>query len=168
VRSGEGFEAAELPWFLTLHWGWLLVAEGAAAMLRQHFNWNRWASVDILLLWSFLQVGWLSRVDQRSNAIYWYVTDLLLGYGATSGVVRERFPTLAIVFSVAAAVITIASLFHFRREMQRYFKDTDDIDLYISPGMTFFFNTLYFQSRFCEVARVRSSDPCKTLRMSEK
>jgi hypothetical protein len=158
VRSGQEFEAAELPWFLTLHWGWLVLAEGAAAALRIRYEWTRRASLDILLLWSFLQVGWLSRVDQRSNAVYWYVGDLILGYAAASAAIQERFPALAAVLPLAVAVITIASLFHFRREMQRYFKDTDDIDLHIGAGMTFYFNTLYLQSRFCEVARLRRAE----------
>jgi hypothetical protein len=158
VRGGEEFEAAELPWFLTLHWGWLLAAEAAEKILRVHFHWTSWASLNVYILWSFLQAGWLSRVDQRSTAIYWYVVDLVLGYAATSGVIRGRFPAVPDVLALAVAVTTITGLFHLRRDMTRYFKDTDDVDLHLGGWMTYFFNTLYFQYQFCEVARLRNSD----------
>jgi hypothetical protein len=155
VRSGDEFEAADLPWFLSLHWAWLVAAEVAEGFLRLHFQWTHWPTLDVVFLWSFLQAGWLSRVDQRSNAIYWYVGDLALGYVSRFGVVENRFPALDGILTLAVAVIAFVSLFHLRRDMERYFKDTDDIDLKLSPGMIFFFNTLYFQSQFGEVARIR-------------
>jgi hypothetical protein len=161
VKGGEEFEAAELPWFLTLHWAWLLVAEGVALALRIRFEWTRWPSVDVLLMWSFLQAGWLSRVDQRSTTLYWYVADLVLGYAAASETVRDKFPALVLMLPIAIAVITVVGLFHFRRDMERYFKCTDDLDLHLSPWMIFSFNTLYFQYKFGEVSRLRLANPLR-------
>ena len=157
MKDGDGFEAAELPWFLTPHWGWLLVAELAGAAIRIHFNWHQFPSLDVLLVWSFLQAGWLSRVDQRSTTVYWYLADLVLWYLRRSVAAQEQFPAVGVVLALAIAVIAIVSLFHFRRDMERYFKDTDDFDLNLSGGMIWFFNTLYFQDQFRRVADLRRS-----------
>jgi hypothetical protein len=145
VKSGEGFEAVDLPWFLTLHWAWLPIAEVVVFALRIQFRWMLWPSLDILLLWSFLQAGWLSRVDQRSIAIYWYVGDLALYYASTSGFIQDNLPYLGVVLELTIAVIGIVSLFHFRQDMERYFKDTDDIDLNMSPWTIFFFTPYIFR-----------------------
>lgn len=158
MKSGEGFEATDLPWFLTLHWAWLPIAETVVFALRIHFHWTRWPSLDILLLWSFLQAGWLSHVDQRSAAIYWYVGDLALYYAYTSWFIQHDLPNVGVVLALTVAVIGFVSLFHFRRDMERYFKDTDDIDLNLSSGMIFFFNTLYFQAQFRRVSKLRCAD----------
>lgn len=158
MRGGEDFEAAELPWILTVHWAWFLVAEGAEAVVRAHFHWDRWPLLNVLLLLSLAQAGWLTHVDQRSTALYWYVGDLVLLYACHSQTFQDRFPALTVLVTLAVAVIAFVSLFHFRRDMERYFKDTDDLDLNLSPGMIFFFNTLYFQSQFRWVSRFRSSD----------
>jgi hypothetical protein len=157
VKSGEDFEAAEPPWFLTLHWAWLLVAEAVAYALRARYSWERLPSLDVLLFWSFLQAGWLSRVDQRSNTIYWYLGDFILGCATASRVVERGIPTVAVLLRLTVAVIAIVSLFHFRREMKRYFEDTDDIDLDLSPWMTFQFSTLYFQYKFRKISKLRKT-----------
>ena len=113
-------------------------------------------------MWSFLQAGWLSRVDQRSTAIYWYVADLALGYTATSETVQHKFPTLAALLLASIWVITLAGLFHLRRDMERYFKSTDDLDLHLSGWNIYLFSTLYFQSKFREVAAYRRDNPLRT------
>jgi hypothetical protein len=166
VRGGEEFEAAELPWFLTLHWAWLPILEGVAVFVRLHFNWTRWPSLDVLVLWSFLQAGWLSRVDQRSTTIYWYAADLALSYAVTSRTFHDRFPTLALFLPLAVAVVTIVGLFHLRRDMQRYFKDTDGIDLHLSGWMIYLYNTLYFQYKFREVSEYRRATPLRITPMT--
>lgn len=155
MKSGEEFEAVDLPWFLTMPWGWLLAAEIVGQSLRAYFQWTSWPYLNIYFLWSLLQAGWLSRVDQRSTTVYWYLGDLVLGYAATSGTVQDKFPALAIMLPLAIAVVTILGLFHFRRDMTRYFKSTDDLDLNLSGWMVYFFNSLYFQYKFGEVASFR-------------
>lgn len=158
MKSGEEFEAADLPWFLTLHWGWLLVGSMVLSVLGTRFHWTYAFWVDAGLVWSFLQAGWLMRMDQRSTAFYWYVGDYLLVCVGKSGVVHDRFPEFTeVALPVIATVIAIASLFHFRRDMMRYFKDTDDIDLKLSGWMTYFFSTPYFQYKFREVAQLQRS-----------
>lgn len=138
--------------------GWLLAAETALSTLRGHFGGASWVSLDVYLLWSFLQAGWLSRVDQRSTTIYWYLADLLLGYVAASKMLEEKSPAMVVVLGLAVAAVAITGLFYLSRDMRRYFKSTDDLDLYMSGWMIWFFNTLYFQYKFGEVSRLRRAE----------
>jgi hypothetical protein len=158
MRSGEEFEATELPWYLTLHWIWLAIAEFVEFAIRTRYGWTRWPFLDVILLWSILQAGWLSRVDQRSTTIYWYAGDMVLLVASTSGIIQNKLPALAGLLGSAVAVLAIIGIFHFRRDMKRYFSDTDNIDWDLNPWMIFLFNTLYFQCLFGEISKLRISD----------
>jgi hypothetical protein len=57
--------------------------------------------------------------------------------------------------TILAVAISIAGIFVFRSEMQRYFNDVDDVGLRLSAWLSLFLNTLYFQYHFHEIAEFK-------------
>ena len=149
---------AEIFPFLTLHWGWLLAATVVIHLLQVSFHWRQDTAVDVfvVVLWSLVQAGWLKSADMRSKAIYWYVAIVVLNLVSLALNNAVRMPNgVDVVLAITTAAVSIASSFVFRSEMQRYFNDTDDVGLKLSPWMTLFFSTLYFQYHFHKIAKLK-------------
>jgi hypothetical protein len=146
----EPGQVPAIPQILTIHRAWLLLAEMAASLVFHHGDDS---SVYVLGIWSLFQAGWLRRVDARSTAIYWY--------SALSGgwFLLELLAHLSVgmngLWSVAFVAIWVAGIFIFRRDMQRYFNTADNVGLGLSPWMTLFFNTFYFQYHFHDIAEFK-------------
>jgi hypothetical protein len=154
-----------LPWFLKLHWGWLLLAGFVQTLMGVGYPSVGSPYVDILFLWPLVQAGWLWKVDRRCTAIYWYGASLALLF-APSGWIPEgghkflpvsRFvniPTVAGAVVMAGLFVWIGSLFVLRRDMQRHFSRAYGIALQMGLLKTFAFNTYYFQYKFNEIDRL--------------
>jgi hypothetical protein len=154
----------DLPAFLSMHWGWLLAASIVEEFVRTYFHWQRFSFLNIVVIWSFLQAGWLLQVDRTSKALYWYAADLM--FNVVDVFVPDHFwplhfightasIILGVIWMVAEASIGIAGIFVFRHEMQRYFNDKDNVGLSLSGWMTFFFSTLYFQYHFHDISEFK-------------
>jgi hypothetical protein len=151
----------ELPLLLTLHWGWLLAASIVVEVLQVSFHWRQDTAaiveVFVIVLWSLVQAGWLKSADMRSKAIYWNVAIVVLNLVSLALDHSVRVPDgVDATLGIATAAFSITSIFVFRSEMQRYFNDTDDVGLKLSPWMTLFFSTLYFQYHFHKIAEFKT------------
>jgi hypothetical protein len=155
VKSGERFEATDLPWFFTLSWGWLIVASVIDQVLHKLIHWQPLLCVSIPEIWSFVQAGWLIKVDRRSQAIYWFAAEFILGLLYTFVPLLHRAHVGLIIFVILGASVLIAGRFVFRRDMLRYFNEVDETGLTLSPWMTLFFGMIYFQYHFNEIAEFK-------------
>jgi hypothetical protein len=144
----------ELPPWLTFHWGWLFAASIVEQALR--FHWHKETGVIVVVLWPLVQASWLKTADMRSKAIYWNVAIVVLNLVNWTLDNTVRLPdNIDTGLGIATAAASIGSIFVFRSEMQRYFNDIDDVDLRLSPWMTLFFSTLYFQYQFHDIAEFK-------------
>ncbi|NYF80302.1 hypothetical protein [Granulicella arctica] len=149
-----------LPAVLSLHWGWLLIATIVEQALWGHFHREPWSLFNVVDAWSFIQAGWLRSVDKRSTALYWYIGASLMAFliwAFTRG--GKLSSAVDAGVSIAFFGIVFAGVFVFRRDMQRYFNEKDNVGLHLSPWMTLFFSTLYFQYHFHDIAQFKSRHP---------
>ncbi len=153
--------AVQIPKYLSIHWVWLLVALAIEELVQYRLPWDWLSYLKPLLVWSFVQAGWLARVDRRSRALLWYVASLLVGqlswffFGSHPATLPSPHSPLflpIVIWLVVDLGVGIAGTFVFRFEMQRFFRERDVPDMQLGLGMTFFFNTLYFQRYFHDIA----------------
>ena len=166
MNAQGGANTPDLPGYLCVSWGWLFVASLAEQALQSYFHWHRFSGVNILLLWGFLQAGWLLRVDRKSKAIYWYAANAIF-YLASSAILGNIWPphdkaavSVNVAWALAGMGLRTVGVFVFRREMMRYF-NSKSVGLDLSAWMTFFFSTLYFQYHFNDISEHRGPDPLR-------
>lgn len=149
-----------IPQILQIDWFWLLLAEILEQFLLYKFHIENYGLLDVILIWSFLQAGWLWRVDARSKAIYWYgataVLSLIVYIFARFSLLPEAVDTS---IGIADTVLSIASIFIFRRDMVRYFNTIDNVGLALTWPMTLLFSVLYFQYHFHDIAAYKLRNP---------
>jgi hypothetical protein len=148
-------EPTSIPWFLTISWGWLIVASVIDQVLHKLLHWQPLSCVNVLELWSIVQAAWLIKVDRRSLAIYWFAAGYILGLLYTFVPLLHRAHVGLIIFVILGVSVLIAGRFVFRRDMLRYFNEVDETGLTLSPWMTLFFGTIYFQYHFNEIAEFK-------------
>ena len=138
-----------------LHWGLLLVIGIFTCGL-------------FLLVWDIVQAVWMRRVNPRSNALFYYIGGDVLYFGGTfirmmflaAGTYRHN-PYLAMgisgIIGIVTFVLFILGRFDMRSSLEEHYNGAEPIGLTLSPVMTFFFGSLYFQyhmSRINEMKRM--------------
>ena len=152
-----------IPPYLSFHWGWLLLLTAVEEALQTTFHWNWLGWIDAIAVWGFVQAYWLLMVDRRSRALFWYVAAALLGALTPLGGMRGSFPggrasvTISVAFVLIEVGISIAGTFVFRYEMQRFFRERGNPGIRLGPWMTLFFNVLYFQYYFHDIAEAQTA-----------
>jgi hypothetical protein len=161
-----GFKPRELPAALRVDWFWLIVADIVEEILRSKFHWDRWFDlVNFFIVWSLVQAYLLFRLDSRSTALYWYLGAYVLGLVESFADSRVHVSTFfSAAFGVISIGVGIGGVFVFRRDMERYFNEVDGAGLKLSPRMTLFFSTIYFQYHFHEIAKFKIRHPEESLR----
>jgi len=111
---------------------------------------------------SLVQAVWLKRADPSSMALYWYLAAFLLQLTVYVMGLAKVMPSASNALGPVALVFWIVGIFVFRREMIRYFNKKDDVGLGLTIPMALFFNTLYFQYHFNEIAAFKRRHPEST------
>lgn len=118
-----------------------------------------------LLVWAFVQAVWMRKVNQRSNAVFYYIAYVVIGFGggllrfglmAASGFQNHWWGLGGSMWLVTFIVIELGH-FDLRRSMEEHFNGPEPMGLILSPVITFFFAPLYFQyhmSRINELKRI--------------
>jgi multisubunit Na+/H+ antiporter MnhE subunit len=63
--------------------------------------------------------------------------------------------TLTVVWVILTIGVSIGGVFVFRYEMERLFRERDNPGMRLSLWMTLFFNILYFQYYFHDIAKAQ-------------
>jgi hypothetical protein len=161
----------KLPWFLRLHWGWLVAAAILQTFLSAAYpRWLYYPVVDLMFWWSLVQAGWMCKADTQSSAIYWYGASLVLlvspwnsipGMGHQFLPVTEfvNIPTVADALLFAGFLLWISSNFVLRSDMLRYFNGFDSRRLRLGILQAFVWNVFYFQYHFNKMAKFDDTPP---------
>jgi hypothetical protein len=160
MKNNTDYPAA-MPWFLTISWGWIVVASIIESVLQSIFHKPLPLILNVLIIWRFVQAAWLLKVDRRSQAIYWLVAGSLLDLLNTFVPILHRAHVGLIIYAIIEISVVIAGIFVFRRDMLRYFNEVDDTGLTLSPWMSLFFNTIYFQYHFNVIAELKMQQSLK-------
>jgi hypothetical protein len=160
MKDNSGNPAA-IPWFLTLSWWWFVVAASIQSVLLSTFHKTPPAILNVGFLWSLAQAVWLLKVDRRSQALYWRVAVGLMDLLMMHVQILHRPLHILIISALIELSVVIAGNFVFRRDMLRYFNEVDETGLTLSPWMTVFFGTIYFQYHFNEIAEFKMQQSLK-------
>jgi len=95
-------------------------------------------------------------------ALYWYLAAFLLQLTVYVMGLAKVMPSASNALGPVALVFWIVGIFVFRREMIRYFNKKDDVGLGLTIPMALFYNTLYFQYHFNEIAAFKRRHPEST------
>jgi len=126
------------------------------------------------IVYDFIQVLWLKKVEPASVAIFWYIGFVVLevlNIGNSLG----RFALLAhgvspyqssrsassmilsSFISIGILVTALAYRFIMKSELERHFNGPEPIGLRLSGVMTFFFAGLYFQYHFNRINEIKQA-----------
>jgi hypothetical protein len=103
--------------------------------------------------WMFVESSFVKRIDRGSNAILYYALGLIIAFGGGfyAGVIHsDEIKGLA---TIVAAVLVIAGHYSIKGSLESHYNREEPIGLRLSGVMVFFFNVLYFQYHFSEIAK---------------
>jgi hypothetical protein len=129
-----------------LHWGIVLALEIVTCGL---FGWA----------WIIVQGLWVKKVDPSSKGLYYVIVAVALFMVATALNVQrvESEIGAGAIVNIVALVVWLIGVFSLRSSIEEHFNGPEPIGLRLSGVMTFFFNTLYFQYHFTEIAQLKKA-----------
>ncbi len=137
-----------------------VIAPGiGAAPLPPNLHWALVLLLGLLtcglfaLYWAFRQAAWVKRIVPRCNAIIMYSLYVILLFLSMAVSLGQFFAgratlgaeSLSWLFQIGAMVAFWIGAFNIRSCLLEYYNQVEPIGLRLSPIMTFFFSTLYFQ-----------------------
>ena len=116
-----------------------------------------------IAVWDIVQAAWMRKVNLRSNAIFFYIAELVVNFGGTFGRMglmfssgmHRAYPGLGIGIFIITFTLVILARFDMRRSMEEHFNGPEPIGLSLSGVMTFFFGSLYFQYHFTRINELK-------------
>jgi GYF domain 2 len=119
------------------------------------------------LIWDFVQVLWMKRVEPQSKAFMYFVVLVVLwllnlggSVGRTAVMMHGASPRpslLALFLSLSVLVLLIVYRFVMRDSLERHFNGPEPIGLRLGPVMTFFFGGLYFQYHLNRINEIKNA-----------
>ena len=119
------------------------------------------------LIWDFVQVLWMKRVEPQSKAFMYFIVLVvlwLLNLGSSAGRtaammhgVMPRTSLLALFLSLSVLVLLIVYRFVMRDSLEQHFNGPEPIGLRLGPVMTFFFGGLYFQYHLNRINEIKNA-----------
>lgn len=107
------------------------------------------------LAWIIVQAVWLRRVQPNSKSILYVTTAVALFL--LSGVFSASRETkdIAGVVQIVGVIVWLIGVFSMKASIEEHFNTAEPIGLRLSGVMTFFFNFIYFQYHFTEIAQLK-------------
>jgi hypothetical protein len=147
--------AVELvPLAPNLHWAVLLLLD---VVTRQLFN----------LIWALIQANWarkLIRDNKPLVLVAMYPAGIIAGIMAEviGGGGNSDVATIVAPVCILGGVIAyVIGIFSIRSAMEDYYNSTENIGLYMSGVMTFFFSSIYIQYHINRIARWKKTGELK-------
>ena len=119
------------------------------------------------LVWDFVQVLWMKRVDPQSKAFMYFIVLAVLWFislgnsvGRTAVVMHGGLPhtsLLSLFISLALLVLLIVYRFVMRDSLEQHFNGPEPLGLRLSAVMTFFFGGLYFQYHLNRINEIKTA-----------
>lgn len=115
------------------------------------------------IVWDIVQAVWMRKVNPRSNALFFYIAEIVVNFGGTlvrtalmvSSSMHSRYFGLAIPTFLITLTLLMLARFDMRRSMEEHFNGPEPIGLSLSGVMTFFFGSLYFQYHFTRINELK-------------
>ena len=128
----------------SLHWGIVLAIDIVTCGL---FGW----------IWVLVQAAWVKTVQPASKAMFYLVP--AIGGFVLAAILQFQEDTriVAGVLNLASVVFWLIGVFSMRSSIEEHFNSAEPLHLRLSGVMTFFFNVIYFQYHFTEIARMKQS-----------
>jgi hypothetical protein len=127
-----------------LHWGWVLALSLITCFI-------------FLIIWQFIQAAFIRRLRPGNSAIFYLLGYVLTAFGGLFIVAQYNVPGLDLLLNVASWVLIIAANFSMKHAMEDYYNSDENIGLYLSGVMTFFFAAYYFQYHFNRITKWKTT-----------
>lgn len=128
----------------SLHWGIVLALDIVTCGL---FGWA----------WVIVQAAWIKKVQPESKALVYIIIAIALFFvgGATNA--SHQVAGYGGFFSLGGLALWLVGVFSMKASIEQHFNTAEPIGLQLSGVMTFFFNVIYFQYHFTEIARAKQA-----------
>lgn len=127
-----------------LHWGVLLALDIVTCGL---FGWA----------WIIVQALWVRKVQPESKGLYYVVVAIALFLVAGIFQVDKSYSGAGLAVNFIGVVVWLIGIFSLRTSIEDHFNGPEPIGLRLSGVMTFFFNLIYFQYHFTEIAQMKKA-----------
>lgn len=128
----------------SLHWGIVLALDIVTCGL---FGWA----------WIIVQAVWLRKVLPQSKGLIYVIIAVALIFTGSASNASRQIGTFGGFFSLGGLVIWLMGIFSMKASIEEHFNTAEPIGLQLSGVMTFFFNVIYFQYHFTEIARAKQA-----------
>ena len=127
-----------------LHWGVLLALEIVTCGL---FG----------AVWLLVQAVWARKVQPNAKALTYLIVAFSLSFvGGGMSTVHDVAP-IGRLLQFGGWIMSLVGIFSLRSSIEEHFNSAEPIGLRLSGVMTFFFNAIYFQYHFNEIAQAKKA-----------
>ena len=106
-------------------------------------------------VWIIIQAAWIRKVQPESKGLLYVIIAIaLFVVGGASNVSHQTQATGGLI-NIGGAVLFLVGAFSMKASIEEHFNTAEPIGLQLSGVMTFFFNVIYFQYHFTEIARAK-------------
>jgi hypothetical protein len=129
-----------------LHWGVVLLL---TVVTFGVFAW----------VWMFVEASYVRKIRPQSKALVYYaiaLPGLFLGsflVGLLQAMIPGSAKEFTAVVQLGFVVLLMMGHFSLKSSLEEYFTTVENIHLRLNGGMTFFFNTVYFQYHLSRIRR---------------
>lgn len=150
--AGTGYGAAAYP-----------AAAPSAVPVDLH-----WAIVLLLIVvtcglfhyvWMIVIGVFVYKIKPQSKGLLMYIVAIALPFigafisGAARGAGEYGLAAFSSLFSLGGLVLQIVAAFSMRSDLEEYYNTTENIGLWLSGVLTFFFPSMYFQYHLSRIAK---------------
>jgi uncharacterized protein DUF4339 len=128
----------------SLHWGIVLALDVMTCGL---FGWA----------WAIVQAVWVRKVQPDSKALLYIIIALALFVASPTLRFAASSPNVELPLRLAGIIMWLVGVFSMKASLEEHFTSAEPIGLRLSPVMTFFFNVVYFQYHFTEIAQAKKA-----------
>ncbi len=137
-------QASPYPPPPSLHWGVVLALDIVTCGL---FGWA----------WIIVQAAWIKKVEPESKALLYVIIAIALILTGSATNAAHQMGGFGGVFSLGGLVMWLIGIFSMKASIEQHFNTVEPIGLQLSGVMTFFFNVIYFQYHFTEIAQAKKA-----------
>jgi hypothetical protein len=109
------------------------------------------------LIWSIYLANWARKLDGQVKHVAMMWIYVGVSVVALIALVGSSDPTMGMILFLVAAIFYLVGVFGIKAAMEQYYNSTENVGLKLSPVMTFFFSTIYFQYHINKLHRWKNT-----------